>query len=72
MRTEVHVYPKNGLSRPSSHEIDLLTGPDSPDARTLDLQGNVVENFTQSNSTWTYADGSEIVQAFPGKLYDPR
>ncbi len=72
MRTEVHVYPKDGLARPSGQEIDLLTGPHSQDARTVDLQGNVVENFVQVNGTWTYADGSQIVQAFPGKLYDPR
>ena len=37
---------------------------------TLDLQGNVVNNFTGTTGAGaTYADGSEIRQAFPGKLY---
>jgi FtsP/CotA-like multicopper oxidase with cupredoxin domain len=67
MRTEVHVYPRNGLRRPSSGELTLLTG--GQDASTLDLQGVPKSNFLRKNGTWTYADGSEIVQAFPGKLY---
>lgn len=67
MRTEVHVYPPGGLQRPSAAELALLTG--GADASTLDLAGNPVQNFAQTGSGWTYADGSPIVQAFPGKLY---
>jgi len=67
MRTEVHVYPVNGLGRPSAAELALLTG--GQDAKTLDLAGNVVHNFNTTASTPTYADGSPILQAFPGKHY---
>ena len=67
MRTEVHVYPTGGLARPSRSELSLLTG--GADATTLGLDATVVNNFARSGGTWTYADGSPIVQAFPGKLY---
>jgi len=69
MRTELHVYPKNGLARPSDSEIATLTGPNSQDASTVSLAGSQKNNFTNAGGPWTYADGSPIVQAFPGKLY---
>jgi FtsP/CotA-like multicopper oxidase with cupredoxin domain len=67
MRTEVHVHPKGGLTRPSDAELALLTK--GADSTTLDLGGNLLNNFAGANGTWTYADGNPIVQAFPGKLY---
>ncbi|WP_255497975.1 multicopper oxidase domain-containing protein [Nakamurella sp. PAMC28650] len=67
MRTEVHVHPKGGLTRPSAAELALLTK--GADSTTLDLGGNLLNNFAGANGTWTYADGNPIVQAFPGKLY---
>jgi hypothetical protein len=67
MRTEVHVYPKSGIPRPSGDELTKLTG--GQDATTLDLAGKLLNNFQQSGGVWTYADGNPIVQAFPGKLY---
>lgn len=70
MRTEVHVYPPGGLNRPTDAELSLLTT--GQDKSTLDLQGNVVNNFTGPTGAGAkYADGSEIRQAFPGKLYQP-
>ena len=69
MRTELHVYPKNGLARPDASELTALTGADSQDRYTVNLAGAQRDNFTQTGGTWTYADGSAIVQAFPGKLY---
>ena len=67
MRTELHVYPKGGLARPTDSELTALTG--GQDASTVGLDGLQKNNFTNSSGTWTYADGSPIVQAFPGKLY---
>jgi FtsP/CotA-like multicopper oxidase with cupredoxin domain len=70
MRTEVHVYPPGGLSRPSDAELKLLTT--GQDKTTLDLQGNVLSNFAgPAGGGAKYADGNEIRQAFPGKLYAP-
>jgi len=69
MRTEVHVYPKATLARPDSTELATLTG--GQDASTVGLDGAKKDNFTNASGTWTYADGSPIVQAFPGKLYRP-
>ena len=67
MRTEVHVFPPNGLARPDNTELALLTG--GQDASTVGLDGSEKKNFANANGTWTYADGKPIVQAFPGKLY---
>ena len=69
MRTEVHVHPKTTLARPGSTELATLTG--GQDATTVGLDGLQKNNFTNASGTWTYADGSPIVQAFPGKLYRP-
>ena len=71
MRTEVHVYPPKALARPDDNELTALTGPASQDRFTVDLAGAQKNNFTNTTGTWTYADGSPIVQAFPGKLYRP-
>ena len=67
MRTEVHVHPKTSLARPDSAALSALTG--GQDASTVGLDGLQKKNFTNSSGTWMYADGSPIVQAFPGKLY---
>ena len=67
MRTEVHVYPKNGLARPDGTEIDALTGPDSQDAFTVSLTGAQKPNFTNSSGTWMYADGSPRGKEGKGK-----
>ena len=67
MRTEVHVYPKTTLARPDSNAPATLTGGE--DASTVGLDGAKKDNFTNASGTWTYADGSPIVQAFPGKHY---
>ena len=72
MRTELHVYPKGGLARPDDSELTALTGPDSQDKSTLNSAGVLKSNFTLTSSPPTYADGSEIRQAFPGKLYGPK
>ncbi|MEO6701465.1 MAG: hypothetical protein ABI140_10025, partial [Jatrophihabitantaceae bacterium] len=70
MRTELHVYPAGGLARPSAQELTKLTT--GADAKTLDLHGNVVSNFTGTGGHARYADGSEIRQAFPGKHYQAK
>ena len=67
MRTEVHVHPKTTLARPDSTALTALTG--GQDASTVGQDGLQQNNFTNASGTWTYADGSPIVQAFPGKLY---
>jgi hypothetical protein len=69
MRTEVHVYPAGGLQRPTTAELNLLTG--GQDASTLNLAGTSTPNFS-TTSPPTYVDGSEIRQAFPGKLYQAK
>ncbi|CAN5449006.1 hypothetical protein BH10ACT8_BH10ACT8_11580 [soil metagenome] len=70
MRTEVHVYPAGGLQRPTTAELNLLTG--GQDASTLNLAGtSTIPNFS-TTSPPTYVDGSEIRQAFPGKLYQAK
>jgi hypothetical protein len=67
MRTEVHVYPANGLARPSQKDIKLLIA--SQDRYTSDLHGAQLDNFKMVNGSWVYADGSPILQTFPSKLY---
>ena len=67
MRTEVHVYPKDSLTRPGSDDVTKLLA--SQDRYTVDVDGNQRDNFTKLNDTWVYADGSPLVQTFPGKLY---
>ncbi len=70
MRSEIHVHPRNGLTRPTAKELKArVTGAD---ATTLDIHNAVVPNFTTRGNTPTFIDGSPIVQAFPGTLYQAK
>ena len=67
MRTEVRVYPKGHLARPDNTDVGKLLA--SQDRYTVDATGNQRDNYPTNNGAVTHADGSPLVQTFPGKIY---